>query len=257
LKRRVEQSTLGLLFSRRSIRRFRKSAVSEDVVRLIVEAGQAAPCYLQAYSVVWLRDERLVDEVAKVCESESIRQSAAVFLICLDFNRVAVLANTVERDNFFRLDAYPPEVFLSLFEAGLVVENMIIATEALGYGSLILDCGLLECEALVELLKLPQGVIPLSLLLVGDKDESPPPRPRWPVEKVLHIDGYKPITPSDAMQYVENAEKTLLSEGYLLKYIGFSGTYREYLAERLRATNDVKQHYQRLSSFLKKMGAKV
>ncbi|MEM0348581.1 MAG: nitroreductase family protein [Candidatus Caldarchaeum sp.] len=257
MKRRVEQSVLGLLTSRRSIRRFRKSSMSEEVLGMIVESGQMAPSYFQAYSIIWLRSEQLVDAVHDVCGSEAIKQASAVLLICLDFNRLSVLAETVSSENFLKLDTYPAETLLSVFELGLVVENMVIASEALGYGTLLLDCGIFECERLSALLKLPTGVVPIVLLLIGEKDETPPPRPRWPLQNILHIDGYKPVTSEEARKYIATADQILSSESYLKKYANFSGTYPEYLAEQLRANKEIKQSYAALSSFLRKQGVKV
>ncbi|MEM2238468.1 MAG: nitroreductase family protein [Candidatus Caldarchaeum sp.] len=257
MKRRVEQSTLGLLLSRRSIRRFRKTAMGEDVLSMIVEAGQSAPAYLQAYSIIWVRDEKLVEETASICESENVRQASAVLLVCLDLNRLAAFLQSVVPDNFLKLDTYPAEVLLSVFETGLVVENMIIACEALGYGSLLLDCGVMECERFVELFKLPHGVIPLVVLLIGEKDENPPPRPRWGIKNILHIDSYKPVSHADVKEYLVTVEKTLASEGYLMKYAGFGGSYAEYLAERMKVTKEIRQSYEQLSAYLRKRGVKV
>jgi nitroreductase len=257
LKRRIEHSTIGLLISRRSIRKFRSTAINEDEVRLIVETGQSAPAYFQAYSVIWLRDRNLVEKVAAICGSEAIKQAAATFLVCLDLNRLGILLQKVSPDNFLKLDTYPGEALLSIFETGLFVENMITASEALGYGSLLLDCGLFECEMLVELLKLPSGVIPLVLLLVGEKDENPPARPRWSVEKILHINAYRQVSNEDVERYLADVEKTLASENYLMKYANYKGSYREYLAERTAADKEVKQLYERLSSYLRKRGLRV
>ncbi|MEM1945754.1 MAG: nitroreductase family protein [Candidatus Caldarchaeum sp.] len=257
MKRRVEHSTLGLLLSRRSIRRFRKTAMGEDVLSMIVEAGQSAPAYLQAYSIIWVRDENLVEMVASICESEPIRQASAVLLVCLDFNRLAAFLQSVVPDNFLKLDAYPAEVLLSVLETGLVVENMIIASEALGYGSLLLDCGVMECERLVDVFKLPHGVVPLVILLIGEKEENPPPRPRWSIKNILHINSYKPVSQADVGEYLRTVEKTLSAEGYLVKYAKFAGSYAEYLAERMMVTKDIKQSYEQLSAYLRKRGVKV
>lgn len=257
MKRRVEQSVLGLLASRRSIRRFRKSSISEEILQLIVETGQSAPSYLQAYSVIWLRSEKLIESAFETCGTEAIKQASAVLLVCIDFNKLEIFVESVTSDHFLKMDAYPAEVLLGVLEVGLVVENMVVASEALGYGTLLLDCGIYECEKFTEMLKLPHGVIPLTILLIGEKDESPPPRPRWPLHTVLHVDSYKPITSADAQKYLESAERLLASEGYLLKYANFKGTYAEYLAERFRANKELRQSYNALSSFIRKQGLKL
>ncbi|MEM1975985.1 MAG: nitroreductase family protein [Candidatus Caldarchaeum sp.] len=257
MKRRIEQSVLGLLTSRRSIRRFRKSTISEEVLQMIVEAGQSAPCYFQAYSVIWIKSNELLENTFDICGTEAIRQAAAVLLVCLDFNKLEKYAESVTQEHFLKMDVYPAEALLSIFETGLMVENMVTASEALGYGTLLLDCGMYECEKFVEMLKLPHGVVPIAVLLIGEKDESPPPRPRWPIHNVLHIDGYNPITREEIQKYLEYADKTLAAEGYLLKYANFKGSYVEYLTERLSANKELKQSYNALSSFLRRHGLKI
>ncbi|MEM1955399.1 MAG: nitroreductase family protein, partial [Candidatus Caldarchaeum sp.] len=105
MKRIVEQSTIGLIFSRRSIRRFRKTEMDEDTLSVIVEAGQSAPAYLQAYSIIWVRDEKTVEELSGVCESEVVKQASAVLLVCLDFNRLTSLLQNITNDHFLKLDS--------------------------------------------------------------------------------------------------------------------------------------------------------
>lgn len=224
---------------------------------MIVEAGQSAPCYFQAYSVIWIKSKELLENTVDVCDSEAVRQAAAVLLVCLDFNKLEKYAESVTQEHFLKMDVYPAETLLTVLEAGLMVENMVIASEALGYGTLLLDCGMYECEKFSEMLKLPHGVIPLVVLLIGEKDESPPPRPRWSIHTVLHVDGYKPVTREDVQTYLEYADKTLSSEGYLLKYANFKGSYVEYLAERFQANKELKQSYNALSSFLRRQGLKI
>ncbi|MCX8203762.1 MAG: hypothetical protein N3H32_05550, partial [Nitrososphaeria archaeon] len=43
---------ISVMLNRRSIRYFSGTPVGEEVARLIVEAGQRAPCVYQSYSVI-------------------------------------------------------------------------------------------------------------------------------------------------------------------------------------------------------------
>ena len=259
---RRRPSLLQIIYSRRTIRRFSKSKpLSEDIVRMLVEAGQRAPCYYQAYSIVWVRDEERIKSLAEMCDSETTRSmilnASAVLLICVDFYRLRALLNSLGHHHILSEDKFPVEAFYGVFETGLMVENICIAAEVLGLGSALLDCALFECERMALLFQLPHGVIPAAILCVGEKGENPPPRPRWPLEHVLHIDSYKPVQAEDIENYLDLSERTLASEGYLRKYAEWNGSYTEYLMERTLLTKEIKKTYDVIASFLKRNGLKL
>jgi len=56
---------LDIILNRRSIRKFRSDMPDEMQVKKIVKAGQRAPsaCNLQTYSIIWVRDEKLKQNV--------------------------------------------------------------------------------------------------------------------------------------------------------------------------------------------------
>jgi len=254
---RPKPSLLNILYSRRTIRRFRKKEITEDVLRLIIEAGQRAPCYYQAYSVVWVKDEAKLKELGELCDSGLVTQASAVLVICLDLHRLRLVLDKLGHDHFMREDKYPAESFFAIFETALLAENMCIAAEVLGYGSAMLDCVLFEFEGVAQLLQLPPGVIPAVVLCMGEKDENPPPRPRWPTDSVLHRDTYRDLDVSEVDRYLDLAEKLLGAEGYLRKYANWNDSYREYLKARTSTTKDTKRHAEELSRLLKQNGLRL
>lgn len=76
---------------------------------------------------------------------------------------------------------------MSIMDACFVAQNMTMAAECLGLGSVYIGFAFANDELIKEL-ELPKGVLPLTLLCVGYPDEHPPTRPRWPVSSILHID---------------------------------------------------------------------
>ncbi|MEM3032092.1 MAG: hypothetical protein QXK39_04175, partial [Nitrososphaerota archaeon] len=199
----------------------------------------------------------LREELYKICGSDAIRQAGAALVVCLDLKRVTTLLDSLVTEHVLRADAYPAESLLGVFEVGLAVMNAILASEIMGYGTLILDCGLYECERISEVLKLPAGVIPLVVLLIGEKDEAPPQRPRWPIETVLHVDGYTPVSAEDVERYVATVDRLLGQEGYLKKYAGWTGSYREYLAQRTLLTKEARKANEAVSSYLRRRGLRA
>jgi nitroreductase len=248
---------LNLIFSRRTIRRFRPGKIDPDVLKIILEAGQSAPYYYQAFCFILLERHELKNEINEICGGDFINKAGASIVVCLDLNRVSRLLDRLGIVHVLKADTYPVESALGIFESGLAVMNLILAAEVMGYGTLILDCGLYECERLSEILKLPHGVIPLVIVCIGEKDENPPARPRWPLEVLLHIDSYRQLTDEEAERFLEITDRTYSVEGYLKKYAGWTGSYRDYLASRTVLTKEMRRTYENISMFLRRRGLRT
>ena len=254
-------SFLHLIYSHRTIRKFKKSAISENILSMIIEAGQRAPCYFQTYSIIWVRDPARVKEIAETCEDELTKSmllnSAAILLLCIDFNRFRATLDSLGHNHILKLDKYPIESVYALFEAGLVAENICLAAEALGYGTALVSHALLNFQAIARLFNFPEGVVPLIFICIGERAENPPPRPRWPMQIILHKDDYKPVSKEEIENYLEETNRAYSAESYLRKYANWHGSYREFLMEQTVATKEVKKFYDILSNFLKKNGIRV
>ena len=247
----MARSVLNLLRNRRSIRIFRPSEVSEDVLRLIIEAGVRAPTYLQSYTIIQVKDEEKREELAKLCNEKIVRSTSAIFLICADLYRTRIMLNMLGHEHILQSDKHPVESILAVFDAALVVENMVIAAEALGLGSVILDCPLIECRRFSELFELPRGVTPLILLCIGERGEVPPLRPRLPIDQIFHVDRYGEVSDERLKEYLEELERHMEVENYVRKYAGMDMRYLEYLKLKTELTNESKKVNDEILRFLK------
>ena len=247
----MARSVLNLLRNRRSIRIFRPSEVSEDVLRLIIEAGVRAPTYLQSYTIIQVKDEEKREELTKLCNEKIVRSTSAIFLICADLYRTRIMLNMLGHEHILQSDKHPVESILAVFDAALVVENMVIAAEALGLGSVILDCPLIECRRFSELFELPRGVTPLILLCIGERGEVPPLRPRLPIDQIFHVDRYGEVSEERLKEYLEELERHMEVENYVRKYAGMDMRYLEYLKLKTELTNESKKLNDEILRFLK------
>jgi len=247
----VARSVLNLLRNRRSIRIFRPSEVSEDVLRLIIEAGIRAPTYLQSYTIIQVKDEEKREELAKLCNERIVRSASAIFLICADLYRTRIMLNMLGHEHILQSDKHPVESILAVFDAALVVENMVIAAEALGLGSVILDCPLIECRRFSELFELPRDVTPLILLCIGERGEVPPLRPRLPIDQIFYVDRYGEVSEERLKEYLEELERHMEVENYVRKYAGMDMRYLEYLKLKTELTNESKKVNDEILRFLK------
>jgi len=235
---------LDLFFSRRSIRKFRSKQVSESFVKKIVEVGQRAPsaCNLQTYSVVWVRDANIKQQVWDACAvPENIRDAPVVFVICADVRRLARVLDYMGSDHCLKHGYGVPLKMMSVIDASLVAENMVMAAECLGLSSVFIGSALANSKV-IEVLKVPKGVLPLTLLCVGYADETPPVRPRWPLSSMLLIDRYRDNSNTEMKQFLDHMSDELARSGYYKNYsrIKASYGYRDHIQRKTNLRSNIK-----------------
>ncbi len=211
---------LQLLSSRRTIRKFRVESVADEVVLNIVEAGQRAPsaCNLQTYSVVWVKNAEQKEKVWDACGvPKSIRDAPVVFVICADVRRLARALDYLHYEHCLKHGYGYPLKLMSIIDASLAAENMTIAAEDYGLGSVFIGSALAN-KIVIKVLRLPKGVLPLTLLCVGYPDEKPPTRPRLPLSSVMHTDSYRDPSNEEIELFLKHMDNELEKEGYYRKY---------------------------------------
>jgi len=215
----LQNITLDALLKRKSIRKFKRKIVSKALINQIVEAGQRAPtaCGMQTYSFVLITDNGLREQIYKLIGKQGCMEQAPVWIIvCADMARQLKLFEVLG----VKTEMGPLGKFIpSVVDAALVAENMVIAAEALGLGSVFIGSVWEALKKIADLLGLPKNVLPLVLVCLGYPSESPPLRPRWPLKAVLHENKYE-MPPETLMRdYYEKANKELLEMGYFRKGI--------------------------------------
>ena len=211
---------LQAISRRRSIRRFKAEPVAEADVMRIVECGQRAPsaCSLQTYSIIWVKDEGKRRILWEACGKQSFILEAPVTLVpCADIRKIMQIMKHKRYETSFEKGlGYRTKLF-AIIDAALAAENMVLAAEALGLGSVFAG-GALGNRKVREALNLPKGVLPISLLCIGYPNEDPPIRPRLQVDTTLFIDAYRSLQEDQIEEDVNRMNKALLQEGYYVKY---------------------------------------
>ncbi len=202
-----------LLMSHRSIRRFADQAIPEEHVAACVRAGQMASTSsaVQAYSCIRVKDPGRRRALADLAgPQEKVALAPEFFVICGDARRHRLLCERAGVEYEQRMEGF----LISVIDATLFAQNMVVAFESLGYGICYIGGIRNDLPGVGRVLQLPQGVYPLYGLCVGVPEEDPAPRPRLPMETVLFDDTY----PSD--------------EDVLGSIDRFDAAYREYLGKR-------------------------
>ncbi|GAB4235087.1 MAG: nitroreductase family protein [Acidobacteriota bacterium] len=163
-----------LVRKRRSIRSFRKTAISEETLRRVIECALAAPSAgnLQAYRIFVVKDaERRRALAAAALHQDFIAQAPVVLVFCAEPMRSAVKYGDRGEHLYSLQDATIAATFA-----------MLAATEA-GLGTVWV--GAFRDEQVRAVLGVTKDFVPVAILPLGEPNETPPPRERLPWERMV------------------------------------------------------------------------
>ncbi len=167
---------LDLIFRRVSIRKFLSKEIDEKTIRLILEAGNAAPSAgnLQARDFIVVRDQKIKNELAKASLKQMfIAQAPVVIVVCANYPRSMRVYG--ERGKLYAEQ-----------DATAAVQNILLAVTALNLGAVWV--GAFDEQRVSEILALPPNVRPMAIVPVGYPAEQPSRRSRYPIEELTHYE---------------------------------------------------------------------
>jgi hypothetical protein len=170
---------------------------------------------MQTYSFVLVTDSKVREMLFKVIgRQKCMEQAPAWIVICADMARQLELFNALKiKTEFGPLGKFIP----SVIDASLAAENMILAAESLGLGTVFIGSIWDVMKKAAAILQVPKDVLPMLLLCIGYPDETPPRRPRWPLKAVLHENCYNMPSRKLMEQYYRKANKELVEMEYFSK----------------------------------------
>ncbi|WP_102127377.1 nitroreductase family protein [Deinococcus planocerae] len=174
----------------RTVRHYKPVAMPPDHLGAILHAAQRAPtdATAQLYSFIRLKDAGVRERVAALTTNAHIAQASESFVVCLDVRRTR---RVLEAAGHVPGEWPAIAVHFGIGDAALAGQNMLLAAEMLGYQGCWIGGVMNNLEALIEELRLPEGVLPYAALTIGVSDEPTPYRPRLPRELVVHEDAYR------------------------------------------------------------------
>ena len=178
----------------RSIRKYLSKPVSDDIIRQILEAGICASNTgnMQVYSIIVTKDEALKKQLWEVHFKQGLVLQAPVLItFCADVNRFNKWCKARDAE-----PAYNNLLWLcnAGVDAVLASQNVALAAESFGLGICYLGTTTYNADRIIDILRLPEGVIPVTTLTVGYPDEQPSLTGRLPLEAVVHNETYNDYT---------------------------------------------------------------
>ncbi|OFX83140.1 MAG: NADPH-dependent oxidoreductase [Bacteroidetes bacterium GWF2_33_16] len=208
---------LATILNHRSIRKYKNTPISDTDLKEILEAGTRASTTgnMQIYSIIVTRDEDMKKKLAPTHFNQPMVTQAPVLLtFCADINRFNKWCNLREAepgiDNFLWFTN-------AVIDAMLVAQNCCIAAESKGLGICYLGTTTYTADKMIEILNLPNGVIPITAVVMGYADQNPGLTDRLPLEAVVHYETYKDYSNADIDRLYADKEalestKQLLTE---------------------------------------------
>lgn len=188
------------MLNRKSIRKYKPEMPTDEVIEIVVRAGQQAPFASQLGSLLLQRGPK-----------GNPFKAPLLFIICVDSHKWELIM--AERN--WQMDADDALLLLlGLQDAALMAENMVIAAESLGMGSCFLGGMPFNSKALIENFKLPPRVFPMVGLTMGYPAENPPPRPRYPLDFVLFEGEYPQFSKEQIQEAMQTMDTGYLTQDY-------------------------------------------
>jgi len=206
---------LDTLFNHKSIRKYKSTPVSDQDLKDILEAGTRASNTgnMQVYSIVVTRDEEMKKKLAPTHFNQPMATQAPVLLtFCADINRFNKWCKQRDAepgyDNFLWFTN-------AVIDAMLASQNCCLAAEDKGMGICYLGTTTYNADKIIDILKLPKGVIPITTVVVGYPDENPELTDRLPLEGVVHYETYKDYSKEDIDRIFAEKDSSELTKALL------------------------------------------
>ncbi|ONI46484.1 hypothetical protein AN640_03395 [Candidatus Epulonipiscium fishelsonii] len=202
------------LYNRKSVRAFTNQEVRKEVKEELLKATVQAPTAgnQMLYSIIDVTDLKLKKILAESCDNQSfIEKAPLVFIFVADYTRW--------HRSFSIAGANPREIgvgdlFLSITDATIAAQNMVVAAEALGLGSCYIGDILERCELHKELLHLPEKAVPVCMLVLGYPTEQQRSRSkptRFDIKYIVGENSYPHLSDDDLINCYNSREDSTKS----------------------------------------------
>ncbi len=164
---------LQAIMTRRSIRKFTGEVITEEQLDTLLRAGFQAPSAhnIQPWHFVVVRNKELLEKISDFHKYAKMLPSAGCgIIVCGDEEKQSNRGFLVE-------------------DCSAAIQNMLLAAHGIGLGAVW--CGLYDSGNLVEVMKdvleLPNNIIPIGMVVVGNKEKDMEQTNRYDDNKI-HYD---------------------------------------------------------------------
>jgi nitroreductase len=189
------------LLKRTTIRKYTSEPVDDKILNELLVMGCRASTTgnMQVYSIIITRDAKIKNDLAPLhFNQKMITEAPIVLTFCADFNRF-------NKWCFLRKAEPGYNNFLSFMtgaiDALLVAQTVCIAAESKGLGICYLGTTTYNAHKIIEVLKIPRGVVPVTTVTLGWPAEKPEQVDRLPLEAITHNETYADYSAEDIEKF--------------------------------------------------------
>jgi len=166
---------LKIIKERRSIRKFQKKEIPEEIIDELIEALIWAPSAgnLQSRKFYFVFNQEIKEKLAEAAfGQDSISKAPLVIAVCLDED---ISHHYGERG----------KNLYGICDVAVAVQNLMLLSQEEGLGTCWI--GSFDEKEVSKILNLPKNLRPIAIIPVGYPAEKPSPPPRVSKEKAVEI----------------------------------------------------------------------
>ncbi len=167
---------LDAIMTRTSVRQYTDKIIPLDDIETILKAGMAAPTAgnRQPWEFYVVNDTNIIKQFVGVSKYTAPMN---------EYARTAIIVCGVPSKSF------PDGPTYWIQDCSAATENILLATEALGYGAVWCGVypGMDRVAVLRGLLDIPEELVPLNIIMMGEPNAEPKIKDKWDVTKVRYI----------------------------------------------------------------------
>ena len=233
--------------NRRTIRKYKTDDVSAELLNQLLEEAFRASTMgnMQLYSVVVTRGKEMKEKLAPAHFNQPMVTKAPVVLtFCADFNRFSKWCRCRQAEPGY---ANRISFLNAASDALLVTQNFCTLAEAHGLGICYLGTTIYNPDKIIDVLQLPELVMPVATITVGYPDECPSQPDRLPLAGIIHEETYCDYTPeaideiyaykeslAENHRFIEENGKETLAQ--VFTDVRYKKADNEYMSEVLERT---------------------
>ena len=172
--------------TRRSVRKYKDTPVSEETLNLVLEAARLAPSWAntQCWRFIVVRDKaiknQLADMVGRNPSTEAIRIAPIVIVACAQLGV----------SGFYKGEAKSDLGDWFMFDVALAMENLVLAAHSQGLGTVHVGLNF-DTKKAAEILGIPAGFRAVEMTPLGYPDGEARPVPRKELPEIVFYDRWQ------------------------------------------------------------------
>lgn len=183
--------TIRTQLEHRTIREFKDQKIPHQVFEQLMEVARrtATSTGMQASSIIRVTNPDMKKKIAEICNQEYVARVTELLIFIVDQYRNNQIAK--EKNCFVETAGDMDRFFAAFTDACIMAQNIVIAAESMGLGTVYLGSILNDSERICELLKLPKLTFPVIGLGLGYPNQNPQIKPRMEMKLRFFENTYK------------------------------------------------------------------